>query len=190
VKALTGIVLGLFSGFLIYMIAAVTVGPQTISSAFVAVTFIGGWAVSSFLLIRGAKSISKVFSRAFLLGAAEWLAVIPAGLVMSGKTFSETVEQTGGAGASDAGQAGAAMGAGCFSVLTGGFAVVMAIVCLIGFAVSYFMGREMKPEAPALTRKCPECAELIQTEAKKCRHCGSVLVTPASTEGSGAGGTA
>jgi predicted RNA-binding Zn-ribbon protein involved in translation (DUF1610 family) len=190
VKTLIGIVLGLCSGFLIYMIAAMLVGPKTVSNAFVAVTFLGGWAVSSFLLIRGARSVSKVFSRAFLLGAAEWLAVIPAGLVLSGQAYSETVGQAGGAGASDAGQAGAAMGAGCISILTGGFAVAMAIVCLIGFAVSYFIGREMKPEAVALTRKCPECAELIQTEARKCRHCGAVLATPAAPEGSGMGGAA
>ncbi|MGQ4807874.1 hypothetical protein NKDENANG_01239 [Candidatus Entotheonellaceae bacterium PAL068K] len=77
-----------------------------------------------------------MFSRGFLLGAAEWLAMIPIG---------------------------------------GGVAIEMAAACMLGFAVSYFIGREMKPEAVRPTRTCLECAELIQAAARKCKHCGAVI---------------
>jgi hypothetical protein len=109
-------------------------------------------------------------SRGFLLGAAEWLLMIPAGMIFAGRLMASSTD-----GSSNAAMAGAAIGSGIFAFLTGGVAVTMAVVCLIGFAVSYFIGREMKPEAPTATRKCPECAEMIQPDAKKCRYCGAVL---------------
>lgn len=34
--------------------------------------------------------------------------------------------------------------------------------------------RPAKPD-PRKTRKCPQCAELILKEAKKCKHCGSLV---------------
>jgi len=34
-----------------------------------------------------------------------------------------------------------------------------------------------QPEAPRLV-KCSECAELIQPDAKRCRHCGAAVGTP------------
>ena len=124
-------------------------------------------------MLRGAKTLSKVFSRGFLLGAAEWLAMIPIGLIFAGKAVSETVTSTGD---SDAVAAGAAIGGGLFTFFTGGVSIFMAIVCLIGFAVSYSMGREMRPEASTPIKKCPECAEFVQAEAKKYRYCGANLV--------------
>jgi hypothetical protein len=51
----------------------------------------------------------------------------------------------------------------------------MAIACLVGFAVAHLMGREMRPERPSPTKKCPECAELVQEAARKCKHCGAAL---------------
>jgi len=68
---------------------------------------------------------------------------------------------------------GATIGAGLVSFITGGISIGMVMVCMIGFAVSYFMGREMKPEAATLTRKCPMCAEPVQDAARKCKHCGA-----------------
>src|SRR5262245_35748121 len=112
-KAVVAVLMGLFSGFLIYMILAMMFvnpgadsGPST---ALVLLSFLGGWALSTWLLMRGARSVSKVFSRGFLLGAAEWLLMGLAGLVFSGKAVSSTIQSSG---ASGAGAAGAALGGG------------------------------------------------------------------------------
>jgi len=142
------------------------------SALFVFITFFGVWAASVVLLLRGARTVSRVFTRGFLLGAAEWLAMIPVGMIFSGRHLSRTVTP----GASDAAMAGATIGAGIVSLVTGGVAVAMAVACLVGFAVAYLMGREMKPESAGPTKQCSECAELIQQAARKCKHCGAVVV--------------
>jgi hypothetical protein len=173
-KAIIAIAMGFFSGFLIYMMAAmVFIKDNSPSSLFISITFLGGWVFSSYIILRGAKTLSKIFSRGFLIGAAEWFLMIPVGLIFAGKSISETVGITGG---NDAATAGAAIGGGLIAFLTGGVSIFMAVVCLIGFTISYFMGREMKTEVSTPTKKCPECAELIQDEAKKCRYCGANLV--------------
>ena len=175
-KIVVGLVLGLFSGFLVYMAAAMLFANGDPSPAFVFTTFLGGWSLTTIVLVRGAQTVSKVFSRGFLLGAAEWLAMIPIGMVISGQALTETVAQGSG---SDAELAGATLGAGFVSILTGGVSMAMAVVCLIGFAISYFIGREMRPEDVAPSRSCPECAELIKEAAKKCKHCGAAVPVPA-----------
>ena len=86
--------------------------------------------------------MSRVVSRGFLLGAAEWLAVIPVGMIFSGRAVTETVSSQ----PSGAEVVGATVAAGLVSFITGGVAVVMAFTCLLGFAVAYFMGREMQPK--------------------------------------------
>lgn len=170
-KILVALAMGFFSAFLIYMGAAMVLVSGEPSSGFVFITFFGGWALSTFIIVRGARTLSRVFSRGFLLGAAEWLAMIPVSMIMGGKALTESV----GEGATDAELAGATIGAGLFSAVTGGLAIAMALVCLLGFAVSYFMGREMQPESSTPTRTCPECAELIQAAARKCRFCGASI---------------
>ncbi len=174
-KVIIAIIMGFFSGFLFYMMTGlVFYNNQEPSSLFIFVTFCGGWAASIYIMLRGVKTISKVVSRGFLIGAAEWFSMILVGLIFAGKTVSETVND---AGVTDAAVAGAAIGGGIIAFLTGGVSIFMTIVCLIGFAIAYSIGREMKPEANTPTMKCPECAELIQAEARKCRFCGASPVS-------------
>ena len=174
-KTVIAIVLGMLSGLLIYMICGMLfmdMGPTHTapSPALVLLPFLAGWAASAFLLRRGAASISKVFSRGALLGAAEWIAVAAAGIVFSGRAVAHA-----GSG-SDAAKAGAAVGGGLVAIVTGGLAIAMAVVCLIVFAIAYFAGREMADRTGTPTRKCPDCAEMVQAEARKCKHCGASLV--------------
>src|SRR6266542_6470404 len=93
-RVVVALFMGLFSGFLIYMMAVllfVDVGKGTPpSTLFVAATFLGGWAVSVWLLLRGTRTVSKVFSRGFLLGAAEWLMMVLVGIIFSGRSVSST----------------------------------------------------------------------------------------------------
>lgn len=176
-KALVAVLLGFLSGFLIYMIAAMLIispgakeGP---SGVFVFITFVGGWALSSYVLIRGARAVSKVFTRGALLGASEWLVFGLAGVIMSGRA----VAHAAGPNATGAEAAGAAVGGGIMAALSGGVAIAMAVVCLIVFTIAYFVGREMHDTTATPTKKCPECAEMVQAEARKCKHCGAVLAS-------------
>lgn len=180
-KTVLAIVMGLMSGFLIYMmIGMLVIDPasgRNITPLLVFTFFFGGWAASAYFLRRGAPTAAKVAKRGFLLGGAEWLLMILVGVIYSGRAVSAVASASGG---SDAATAGAAIGGGMVAFLTGGVSAVMILLCLAGFAIAYFMDKEMKTEAPTATRKCPECAELIQLDARKCRFCGSQLTDSAA----------
>lgn len=170
-RAIVAIVMGLFSG-LLFSVMSGLVFTSTPDVALV--SFLLGWLLTAWWIQRDTPSVSKVFARGFLIGSAQWLAMIPAGLIFSGKALAETTAKGSGSGAE---LAGATAGAGLVSFVTGGVSFAMAIVCLVCFAVAHLMGREMKTEAARPTRPCPLCAELIQPAAIKCRHCGASLLT-------------
>ena len=142
-KLLVALAMGFCSGLLLYFLAALVFSsssspPSAVFSIFV---FIGGWTASTYLMLKGALSTSKVFSRGFLIGAAEWFSLLPVGIVFAGKAVA-----TAG-GSSGAQLAGAAIGGGIMAFLTGGLAIGMTLFCLLGFAISYSLGREMRPES-------------------------------------------
>ncbi len=142
-KTVFAVICGLISGFMIYLIATFLLTDGEPSGLFIAVTFLGGTALSIWLFLKGALTLSSVLLRVFLVGAAEWLAFIPASTVLSAKTAGEMIDQT----SSGAEAAGAALGAGLFSFLSGTLAIIMALICLIGAAIAYFVGRDAREQA-------------------------------------------
>ena len=97
-KVVVGIFMGFFSAFLLYMMAVLLVLPYILRSSgteppsamyFAFLIFVFGWVLSSVFLIRHARSVSKVFSRGFLLGAAEWFVMIGVGVVTVATSHSK-----------------------------------------------------------------------------------------------------
>jgi hypothetical protein len=57
-------------------------------------------------------------------------------------------------------------------------AIVRLIMSLIGIAGAlYFLKKNKNPDSVSSSThvKCPDCAELVRVEAKKCKHCGAAL---------------
>src|SRR4051794_3207521 len=125
-KVVVALIMGFCSGLMIYFLLAFMAMPSTpaAASVFVAVTFLGGWTLSTYLLLKSVVSVSKVFARGFLLGAAEWLLLIPASMFMASRAVSIATEHAGNSGAA---AAGAALGGGIFAFLSGGLAIAMAV---------------------------------------------------------------
>lgn len=138
-------ILGLLSGFLLYFIAFMLFMPKGgPGPMFVLVTLSGGWVLSAWFMGNGAESLLRVLRRGFLLGAIEWLIVIPASWVWTGRAVVSTVEQMA---PTVYGRAGAILGGSVIALITGGVAFVMLVLCVIGYLIVYFVQRGRTPAA-------------------------------------------
>jgi hypothetical protein len=172
-KILTAVVLGMFSGILTACaFASLFMGPAQpgdLASSltnlfFLMLALVAGSCASTLWMLNQGATLSTVFRRGFLLGAAEWLAMIPVNL------FSQARLATSHAGTlSSAG----AVGLGVAAIVGVGFMVAMSVICLICFGVAYLIGRETGVDAA--NAHCPSCAEIIKAAAKRCRFCGADL---------------
>jgi hypothetical protein len=167
--------MGALSGILIGF--GLTIGfasPETgrLDWPLAVVTFLCGWGASLFVLLRGVNSLSRLMMRGSLLGAVEWIVMIPLGI-----SFAKRVmEKAAGYHGTDTAAARAIMDGEIFNMITSGLAVFMAAICLVCLAVSYFVWREMEPELDHDTIRCPFCAEIIRLDARVCRFCGRDLL--------------
>jgi len=134
-RIVSALLVGLFSGFLIYVIFGLVIGPKDVSPLFIMTTFLGGWAVTTVVVLNGTSTAGKVWSSGGLLGAGEWLLVGLAMLVYNGRTVAESEAVKAGNHLADS---GAILG-GLTSMMTIGLAAFMAIPCLI----IYFMARRL-----------------------------------------------
>lgn len=162
--------MGFLSAFLISLLVA------RVSMMLFLVSLFSGWILSMHILLSRTNSGLRVLSRGFLLGTVEWLAMIPVGIIYAGKSATETIMDAGVGGSEVANMI---VGNSLFEFFSGMPSIFMVAVCLIGYAINYFVTREMKLNEGA-TMNCPECAETINAVARKCWHCGAVLVTLAS----------
>ncbi len=140
-------ILGLLFGFLLYFITFMLFMPKGgPGPIFVLFTLSSGWVLSAWFLGNNAESLLRVLRRGMLLGAIEWLIVIPASWVWTGRAVVSTVEQIGPAAT---GVAGAIIGGGLIALLTGGVALFMLVLCAIGYLIVYLLQRGRAP-APTL----------------------------------------
>jgi hypothetical protein len=93
---------------------------------------LAGWAISAYFVRRNAATTSTVLCRGFLLGAAEWVAAIPAT-----RTSAEDYQNLPNVVPAVVGEA-----------LIRWLAAAMAAGCLIAFAVAYFVGRHVSADVP------------------------------------------
>jgi hypothetical protein len=95
------------------------------------------WIVSAWWMRREAKRISTVCRRGFLLGAAEWVAMIPVGAVMTAEHAPNSSTAVGIVG-----------------IITGGLSIAMAFGCLVCFAVAFLMGRKTESSGRQKPARC------------------------------------
>ncbi len=125
-KRATAVICGLISGLMIYVIFALLFSDGTPSVLFFLITYLAGSAFSIWLFLKWAPTVSSVLLRVFLVGAAEWLALIPANLLTE-------------------------MGHGVrwHNLLTASVLNALAFLFLICAAITYFVGRDAREQVKA-----------------------------------------
>jgi hypothetical protein len=134
-RTFVAIIVGFQSGVVLSLLAATLIGDKISAGPTLAVAFVAllaGWTNSTYVIRRNAATTSTVLCRGFLLGAAEWLAVIPAT-----RTSPADYQNLPNAVPAVVGEA-----------LILFLAAAMAAGCLIAFAVAYFVGRQVSADAP------------------------------------------
>lgn len=134
VAIIMGFLSALVLSFLVMLISAAFLpypGP-----GFAIVAFLIAWPGSAWIISRCSRSVSKVLSRGFLIGAAEWFALIFVMMVVGASP------KISGA-SSDLNPVEGTLVGGAIGMVV---AIPLAIVCLIGFVISHFAGKELKRE--------------------------------------------
>jgi hypothetical protein len=130
-KTSIAILMGSCSGLLIAIMGSCVIFALNFGGAdatlLVLGCFVGGWIVSSCFLLLGARTLSKVLARGFLLGAAEWLLMIGEGVIRASRM--ETMDD-----------------AEMLVTASAMVSLLMVAFCLIGFALVYFWRLKMEPE--------------------------------------------
>lgn len=79
-RTFAAIVLGLLSAVMLFLLAGTVKGYTISSGGSVAVAFVAllaAWVISAYFIRRNAATVAAVLCRGFLIGAVEWLAMIP-----------------------------------------------------------------------------------------------------------------
>jgi hypothetical protein len=131
-RTFVAIAMGFLSGVMLFVVAG-TVTSYTISSglsvAVAVAALLAGWAVSAYFIRRKAVTTSVVLCRGFLLGAAEWLAVISVT-----RTSPEDYQNVPNS-----------VPAIVVEALMRWVAVSMAVGCLVAFGAAYLWRQKQKP---------------------------------------------
>ena len=109
------------------------------------VIFLGAWIITFAAITIHASTVTKVLMRASLIGALEWIAVIPAGMLLGSRITAQT---SGDLSGNISSRAGEALGPGMATVISGWFAVVMAVICMVIFAVTFSLSRNRLTTRP------------------------------------------
>ncbi|MDE0143011.1 MAG: hypothetical protein OXN19_16185 [Caldilineaceae bacterium] len=113
--------------------------------------FAAAWPVSAFLLLKGTAGISEIVQRAFLLGAAESIAAIPAGFFFAARAVADELT-VGYASIAETDPAAPLFAiltliqGGSFAFLATGIAIAFLLFCLLGYGINFSLARRIKSE--------------------------------------------